>query len=55
MLPLLHLVVKAQQYFLTSSCTFLDKKMVLEVWLNPGLNLNIFRGTGPRTLHFVTD
>ena len=29
---------------------FLDEKTVLEIWLNPGLNLTIFRGTGPRTL-----
>jgi len=27
---------------------FLDEKTVLEMWLNPGLNLTIFRGTGPR-------
>ena len=27
---------------------FLDEKTVLEIWLNPGLNLTIFRGTGPR-------
>ena len=27
---------------------FLDDKNVLEMWLNPGLNLTIFRGTGPR-------
>ena len=26
---------------------FLDKKTLLKIWLNPGLNLNIFRGTGP--------
>ena len=25
----------------------LDEKTVLEIWLNPGLNLTIFRGTGP--------
>ena len=29
---------------------FLDKKTVLEIWLNPWLNITIFRGTGPRTL-----
>ena len=45
---LLFLVVKAQQYFVTSSCMLLDEKTVLEIWLNPGLNLPIFRGTGPR-------
>ena len=27
---------------------FLDEKTVLEIWLNPGLNLTIFRGTGTR-------
>ena len=26
---------------------FLDEKSLLEIWLNPGLNLTIFRGTGP--------
>ena len=29
---------------------FLDKKILLKIWLNPRLNLTIFRGTGPRTL-----
>ena len=29
---------------------FLDEKTVLEIWLNPGLNLTIFRGTGPWSL-----
>ena len=30
---------------------FLDEKTVLEIWLNPGLNFTIVRGTGPwRTL-----
>ena len=48
MLSLLYLIVKAQQYFVTLSCIFLDEKTVLEIWLNPGLNLTIFRGTGPR-------
>ena len=28
---------------------FLDEETVLETWLNPGLNLTIFRGTGPRS------
>ena len=28
---------------------FLDEKTVLEIWLNPWLNLTIFRGTGPST------
>ena len=42
-----YLVVKTQQYFVTSSCMFLDEKTVLEIWLNPGLNLTIFREPGP--------
>ena len=25
---------------------FLDEKIVLEIWLHPGLNLTIFRETG---------
>ena len=35
----------------TVFCTlelFLDEKTVLEIWLNPGLNLTIFQGTGRR-------
>ena len=49
MLSLLYLVVKAQQYFVTSSCMFSDaEKTGLEIWLNPKLNLTIFPGTGPR-------
>ena len=47
MLSLLHLVVKAQQYFVTLSSMLLDKKTVLEIWLNLGSNLTIFQGTGP--------
>ena len=47
-LSVLYLVVKAQKYFVTSNCMFLDEKTMLEIWLNPGLNLTIFRGTGPR-------
>ena len=44
--------VKAQQYFVSSSYMFLDKKTLLKMWLNPGLNLTIFRGTEPcRTKH----
>ena len=31
---------------------FLDEKTVLEICLNPGLNLTIFRGTGPRLFFF---
>ena len=34
MLSLLYLGVKAQQYFVSSSCMFLDKKTLLKVWLN---------------------
>ena len=30
---------------------FIGEKTVLEIWLNPGLNLTIFRGTGPRVLN----
>ena len=33
---------------------FLDKKIVLTIWLNLGLNLTIFRGTGPRLHMYVT-
>ena len=29
---------------------FLDKKILLKIWLNLGLNLTIFQETGPRTL-----
>ena len=32
---------------------FLDEKTELEIWLNPWLNLTIFRGTGPRGPCFV--
>ena len=38
-LSLLYLVVKDQQYFVTSTCMFLDEKNVLEILLNPSLNL----------------
>jgi len=31
------------------SYMFLDKKAVLKIWLNPWLNLTIFRITGPTT------
>ena len=42
----LYLEVKAQcQYFISSSYMSLDKI----TWLNPGLKLTIFWGTGPRT------
>ena len=26
---------------------FLDEKTMLEIWLNPGLNVTIFQETGP--------
>ena len=48
LLSLLYLGVKAQQYFVSWSCMFLDQKTLFKIWLNPGLNLSIFRGTGPR-------
>ena len=48
MLSLLYLRVNAQQYFVSLSNTFVDKKTVLKIWLNLGLNLTIIRGTGPR-------
>ena len=47
MLSLLYLGVHAEQYFTNSSCMFLDKKNLLKIWLNPGLNLTIFQGTRP--------
>ena len=47
-LSLLYLGVKAEQYFVSSSCMFLDKKTLLKIWLNPWLNFTIFRGTGLR-------
>ena len=34
MLSLLYLGVKAQQYFVSTSCMFLDKKTLLKVWIN---------------------
>ena len=42
------LKVEAQQCFISSGCMFLGKKALLKIWINPGLNLTIFRGTGPR-------
>ena len=47
MLSLLHLGVKAEQYFVRLSCILLDKKTLLKIWLNSGLKLTICRGTGP--------
>ena len=42
--------VKAQQYFVSSRYMFLGKNTLLKIWLNPGLNLTMFRGMGPRWL-----
>ena len=39
---------KGQQHFVSSSDMFLDKKTLLANWLNPGLNLPTFRGTGTK-------
>ena len=52
MLSLLYHGVKIQQYFVSSSCIFLAKKPLLKIWLNPGLNLTIFQGTGPALFIF---
>ena len=46
MLSLLYLGVKDRQYFVRSSCLFLGKKTLLKIWLNSGLNVTNFRGTG---------
>ena len=43
-LSLLYLGVKARQYFVSSSCMFLEEKTLLKIWRNLGIN---FRGTGP--------
>ena len=40
MLSLLYLVVKAEQYFVTSSCMFLDVKTVRQILVNPWVKLN---------------
>ena len=50
MLSLLYVRVEAQQYFVSLPCMFLDKKTLLQIGLNPGLNLTIFQGTGPRVI-----
>ena len=39
--------VKAQQYFVSSSYMFWDRKTFLKIRLNPGLNLTISWGTWP--------
>ena len=46
-LSLLYLGVKADQYFVSSSRMFLDKKRLLKIWLNPRLNLSSFQEPGP--------
>ena len=48
-LSLPSLEVKAELYFVSSSYMLLDKKALLKIWLNPGLNVTIFRGTAPRS------
>ena len=47
MLSLLYLRVQAQQYFVNLSYMVVDKKAVLKIWINLGLNLTFFRGNGP--------
>ena len=49
MLPFLFFQLKAQHCFVSSSYMFLDKKTLLRIWLNPRLNVTIFRGTGQVT------
>ena len=34
---------------------FLEEKYLLEILLNPGLNLTIFRETGPRLVRNITE
>ena len=51
MLSSLNLVVKTQKVVSLSNM-FLEKKTLLKIWLNPGFNLTIFRGTGPWRLWF---
>ena len=51
-LSFLFFKVKTQQYFVSSNYMFLGKKTLLEIWLNPRLNLTIFHGAGPRTITF---
>ena len=47
MLSLLYLRVQAQQYFVNLSYMVVDKKTVLKIWTDLGLNLTFFRGNGP--------
>ena len=51
MLSSLNLAVKTQKVVSLSNM-FLEKKTLLKIWLNPGFNLTIFRGTGPWRLWF---
>ena len=44
MISSLNFEVKTQQYFVSSSDMFLEKKTLLKIWLNPALNLTIFCG-----------
>ena len=48
MFSLLYLRVKTQEYFENLSYMFLDEKTLPKIWFNLGLNLIIFRGTGPK-------
>ena len=52
-LSLPYLGVKAQQYFVSLSCVFLDKKTLIKILLDPGLNLTIFQGTRCRSIIFL--
>ena len=45
--------VKEQEYFVSLSYMFLDKKPLLKIWLYPALNLTIVRGTGPSSLAVI--
>ena len=49
-----YLRVKAKQYVVSSSRMFLDKKTLLKIWLNPGLNLTTFRGTRHHSTLYTT-
>ena len=48
MLSFLFFEVKTQQYFVSLSYRFLDRKTLLKIWHNSGLNLTIFRIRGTR-------
>ena len=39
-MSLLYLGAKAQPYFVSSSCMFVDKKTLLKLWLNSRVKLN---------------